>query len=252
MTNDAKVMHGFVAKTHQEALNQIEHLRFDADAKNQLMTVSLYCSLIEYAGTLLTLSEHQRRTGFSSVFRSFLEGYVDLRNLIEREAFYYRKEANYHEEWIKVLAECKPNNPYLKSIAESKELNERIQWHKDELQALKDNGHSPVSVHDSFSMVGMLEEYRSLYRFECAEAHNDFRALSKRNVKTGADGKSTVEVYLAPPTDYYLARLDTTAALLLDVSVRCHEKIESKAVAVFKELFVELNTLRTSMKLETV
>jgi len=251
MSDNTKIMHTFVAKAHNEALKQIENLRFDPEGKNQLMGVSLYCSLIEYTGTLLTLSEHKRRTGFSSVFRSFLEGYVDLRNHMAVDDFYYRKEAAYHNEWIKVLAECKPDNPYLKGIAESGTLDERTKWHKDELKALDDNGHKPISVFDSLKMADMEEEYHSLYRFECAEAHNDFRALLKRNVKTSDEGKATVEVYLVPPADYCLTRLDTTAALLLDGCIRCHDKVGSKASEAFKGLFEELKKVRADMKLET-
>jgi len=244
MPDPIKVLHDFIENAHNEALKQIANLRFNPEGTNQLMSVSLYCSLIEYTGTLLTLSEHQRRTGFSSVFRSFLEGYVDLRNLMTFQNFYFRKEATFHHEWIKVLADCKPDNPYLKGIAESEKLDDRTKWHKDELEALKGKGHSPISVHDSFAMAGMSEEYRSIYRFECSEAHNDFRALLKRNIKTDADGKATAEVYLVPPPDYYNARLDTTAALFLDISIRCHDKVGSKATDVFKSLLDELNELR--------
>lgn len=247
MNENTNRMHGFVAKAHNEALNQIGGLRFDPESKNQLMGMSLYCSLIEYTGTLLTLSEHARRTGFSSVFRSFLEGYVDLRNLMLADDFHFRKEALYHEQWLKVLDECKVDNPYLKGIAESEKLDEQTKWHKAELKALDENGYKPISVYRSFKLADMEQEYHSLYRFESAEAHNDFRALIKRNIKTDDDGTATVELYLFPPADYYLARLDTTAALLLDASIRVHEKVGSKASETFKGLNDELDKLRTDM-----
>jgi hypothetical protein len=80
----------------------------------------------------------------------------------------------------------------------------------------------------------MRAEYDALYNFECAEAHNDIRALLKRNVKLDADGKATVEAYMAPPPDYYLARLDHSLVLLIEASEAIHEKIHSTGNCAFK------------------
>jgi len=248
MSDFVNQTHALLEKVHNQCVDQIDSLRFDPTANNQLMTVSLYCSLIEYAGTLLTLSKGQRRTGFSSVFRSFLEGYVDFTNLLKSEDFYYRKEAEYHSQWLKVLAECKATNPYLMSIAESPDLAAVATHHKKELEALEDKGHKPIQVIESFKMADMIEEYQSLYRFECAEAHNDFRALSKRNVKIDQAGKASVELYLVPSPDYYLARLDTTLALLLSATDAMHDKILSKAKDKFATLWEELHTLRKAQE----
>lgn len=248
MPDFAKQTRELLGKVHNECVDQVTALRFNPTGNNQLMTVSLYCSLVEYAGTLLAMWDKQRRTGFSSVFRSFLEGYVDLSNLLKSADFYFRKEASYHAEWLKVLRESKPTNPYLLGIADSPDLAEIAKKHEAELKALDDKGHKPISVFDSFKMADMEEEYHSLYRFECAEAHNDFRALLKRNVKTDKDGKVGVELYLVPSSDYYLARLDTTLALLLSATDGMHDKVGSKAKEKFAPLWEELRTLRKAQE----
>jgi hypothetical protein len=146
MADFVKQIHTLLSRTHNECLDQLKHLRFDPDVNNHLMIVSLYCSLVEYAGTILVLTEQGRRTGFSSVFRSFIEGYVDLQNLLRSEAFYYRKEASFHDEWRKVLQQVGTDNPYLKGIAESDKLDERLKWHIDTLKELADQGHAPIAV----------------------------------------------------------------------------------------------------------
>lgn len=219
---------------HDECLNQLKHLRFDPDGDNQVVTISLYCSLVEYVGALLALTDKQSRTGFSSVFRSYLEGCAELKNLLSDDDFYFRKEATYHREWFRVLKKVGPDNPYLKGIGESENLAERTAKHSDRLKELEREGHPPMSIKKSFYKAGMKAEYDALYNFESGEAHNDIRALRKRNVKLDAAGKATVEAYMVPSPNYYLARLDHSLVLLLELSEAIHDHIKSKGKDAFK------------------
>lgn len=244
MTSESVDISIFLSQSHEASLKKLRFLGFDSGARNQLHVVSLYCAIIEYSGTMLTLVENQRRTGFSSVFRSYLEAYVDLYNLLEDEEYYFRKKANYHNEWLKVLRECRADNEYLRGIAESKDLVSITESHQENLTKLRASGHTPVNVFESFAMADMQEEYHSIYRFEAAESHNDFRALMKRNIIEKEDGSLGVEAYQAPKDTYFHSRLDTATALLIDSGIRVHTKFETKAVNDLKEIFDAFTQLR--------
>lgn len=221
-------------KAHSECLEQLKHLRFVADAHNQLIAAALYCSLIEYVGTMLLLAREQKRTGFSSVFRSFLEGYADLTNMLKNDHFYFRKRAAFHRRYKKFLRNVSADNPYLKSIAEVDNLEEQLKRHCEGFTELKTQGHHSIDVKDSFYKADMMNEYEAIYRFECAETHNDFDALKSRSMKVDADDKTTVGVYLAPSPDYFFVRLDTAGDLLLKASEAIHGKVGSGAGKNFK------------------
>jgi hypothetical protein len=235
MTDFLKDTCSALDKAHGECLQQLQSLRFVADAHNQLIAASLYCSIIEYVGTLLVLARERRRTGFSSVFRSFLEGFVDLNNMLKNDDFYFRKEASFHKKWKAFLRSVTADNPYFKAIADDPEsLEESLTRHSQRFSDLKAQGHHSIDVKDCFYKAGMMDEYNAIYRFECAETHNDFRILQSRNMKVDAEGKATVGAYIAPSPDYYLSRLDIAGDLLLKASEAIHDRMGSKAGEEFK------------------
>ncbi len=76
-----------------------------------------FATLIEYIEAALLLSKNKIAGGSHSIFRSFLEAYVDFENLANDESYFQILEHKNCVEWIRVLEAADGNNPYLTQIA---------------------------------------------------------------------------------------------------------------------------------------
>jgi hypothetical protein len=151
-------------KLHDSLLEFSPKLTFDKSHPWHRNLVALYGSLIELSGALLILLNEGGKIGVPSIFRTYLETYVEFNNLLKDKMYGYHMEAQYNEQWLKLLKEAsKGTNPYLKSIAELPDLSQKIAEMERELADLKAKGYSPLLVRDRFDRAGMLNEYYSMY-----------------------------------------------------------------------------------------
>jgi len=88
---------------------------------------------------------------------------VELKNLHERQEYWYYMEASYHKQWIKVLKEAKRKpNFYLEAISRMDSLDDQIQESEQRIARLKCKGYVPLSVFQRFEKAAMEDQYQSL------------------------------------------------------------------------------------------
>jgi hypothetical protein len=177
------------------------------------------------------------------VFRTFLEAYVDFKNMMENPAYIRNCYARHHDDWIKVLRNSNDPNPYLAGIRDHADYDAALQRHEKELQTLKDEGFQPLKIVNRFEKAGMMNEYRSVYHFESDGSHNSLQALIGRHIELGENGYG-LALYRKRSVDDYEAILDSTAGLLMDATQKVHERLGRDHKKGIQALSEELANLR--------
>lgn len=194
MTGEAEVPDEYSAYTealfsaHETAINLLEKVTKVEDESGDEIFVAMMATLIEYANTGLLLASKKTAAGDDSVFRSFLEAFVDLKNLSGDAHYKYVLLFDYHDQWRKLLKSAAGGNPYLEGIAADGGLDERIGDHEQQLRWLKRKNIKPLNKIQKFKKAEMEAEYRSIYNFSSGEAHNNMRALFRRNLDFNENG----------------------------------------------------------------
>jgi hypothetical protein len=192
---------------------------------------------------MLHLIEHKRRTGVPSVFRTFLEAAVELRNLMKDPGYGDHMTASHYDQWLKVLKEAKKgNNRYLGPIANSRELDELITFHEKQLRVLKTRGKRPLTVFERFERADMAAEYRSLYNFISCDSHSNLRALKSRHFDL-RDDEIKVVIYKDEPIENSLATFCSMAELLIGASLWVHDAFNSGSSAEVQKMLEEFKCL---------
>ena len=218
----------FVTRLHEECISHTNHITFDKSHPRHLHLVGLYGTLIEFTGCILKLIESRLRTGIAPIFRSFLEAYIELKNLHEDATYGYNMEAVYHEQWLKLLKEAKNTpNPFLQDFAKYEGLDAQIAVHETTLIDLADKGYKPLSIFQRFEKAGMANEYRSIYNFLSNDSHSNIRALMDRHLEIH-DNDFKVVYYKDEPLKSFIPTLDSIAGFLIDASYRIHDYLETK------------------------
>lgn len=235
----------FVKRLHDECIRLSEHFVFAKERPRHRHLVCLYGTLVEMAGSLVTLIDKKHRTGVPPVCRAFLEAYVDLKNLYENADYVYHMDARNYEQSIKMLKEAKKNpNPYLKSISEMENRDEVIQKLEQNLADLKKKGFNPLNVFQRFERANMEDAYHSLYNILSSYAHNNISALVDRHLEINKDD-FTVVYYKDEPLEGFLTYLDSMAGLLIDASMKIHDFFKTGSIAEIEKLNQELNGIRS-------
>ena len=234
----------FLKSLHERLVPLAESIVFDKTATVDLHRLSLYGSLIEFAGGICTLLENQANIGVTSLLRSFIESYVELENLIRDPDYVKNMESSYSAEWLKVLKAAKAGgNPYLAGVAKSLDLDDQIEKHEGRLQELRKCGRPVLSIFAKFKAAGMEEEYRSLYNMLSSDAHSNMRALLGRHVEASGDDFDVV-YYKDISLKACIYVLDTTAGLLVGISMKIHAQYASPNQDQVNQLHNELTNLR--------
>jgi hypothetical protein len=221
---------------HDRLLQLAGTLRFNKSDPVDLSRVALYGSLLELAGCMIQLIQHNGRTGVPSVFRAFLEAAVELRNLIRNDAYIEHMYASYLDQWGKVLQEAREGtNPYLASIGTLRDLNAQIADQEKEIGELKARGKQPLNVFERFERADMVKEYRSLYNFLSCDLHSNIRALISRHIERG-DNDFKVVFYKDEPIETFLPMLSSTVDLLIEASISVHESFNSGRLAEIQKM----------------
>ena len=190
--------------------------------------VALYSSLIQFTGSMVLLVENPRgHIAVPSVLRSFLEAYVELRNLLNDSDYIDNMSAQFCEQQIKVLKEAREGNRYSLALigdSRAKDLDVEIENYENQLKELEAKKRKPLNVKERFQRAELLQEYKSLYAWLSCDVHCNPSALMRRHV--GPDSK--VVYYKEDQTPEYIDwQLAWTAEMLLDASAKIHTAFES-------------------------
>lgn len=154
---------------------------FESRSKLAAYSMGIYCTLIELSESFSKLIECQCYSGTLSVYRTFLENYVDLQNLVNNEHYVYQLDYDNFRQEKRKLKAANNDNPYLKSIR--KYANDRLPKLDVEIAALKENCDFKVlnTIKDKFELAGMDKEYNGLYIILSAESHCSLEAIFDRH-----------------------------------------------------------------------
>ena len=169
------------------AWETIQKVKTFDNSRGDAYCIALFASMIEYANTGLLLASKHTSAGDDSVFRSFLEAFVDLKNLVSDNEYQFVLQLEYHHQWIKLLRAADGQNEYLASIATDADKNSQLKDHEKQIQWLKKKKVPQLNKMQKFKKANMLAEYQSLYNFTSSEAHNNLRALIRRNLSFSND-----------------------------------------------------------------
>jgi Family of unknown function (DUF5677) len=232
----------FVKKLHDESVELLRDVKFNAALPSDRLILGTYASMIEFCGATVILIDGGGYIALPLVFRSFVEAYVHFSNVMKDATYVDHYNASHHEHWTKVLKEREEPNPFLAGIHSHGERASALRRHEEELARLKAAGVEPLNIRSRFERVGMLAEYQSVYLFESDYVHTSLQALMGRHFELN-EGRLGLALYKARSLEDCLTRLDGTAAILLAATGSVHELYKSgreKDVAALSQEFGKL------------
>jgi len=155
--------------------------------------VAYFYSLIDIASAINILYLHKDTTGIPILYRSFLEAYVDLYNLVHDPKYGYRLEVNKNKEWSRLLTNHE--NPYLDGVFNDEDWNTFIEKLKVDKESA-DPQYKPLKPSEKFKLAELQDAYETLYNELCSNAHNNLRSVYERFLKKEANG-SKAEMCMA-------------------------------------------------------
>ncbi len=79
----------FLKKSHNDFLEFSKEIVFDKRHPLHFNLIALYGSLIELSGSMIILLEKNAKIAVPSIFRTFLETYVEFHNLVRDPKYGY-------------------------------------------------------------------------------------------------------------------------------------------------------------------
>ncbi|MGD9671289.1 MAG: DUF5677 domain-containing protein [Hyphomicrobiaceae bacterium] len=236
-------MKDYVKKLHDESVRLAHGLRFDKDLRADGMVVAYYMRLIELAGGIATLMDSPCKSSAGIVFRTFLETYVDMTNLLNDRDYVNNIAAAHHQKWVRVINNSTTGNPFLSSIGSTEDVSKAKAEHEAKLEELKKKGFKPLHALDKFAKADMEEVYRSIYTFSSGATHSDFGAIIEHHLEKDGDDFRLV-AYKDFDDNFFEAQWDRVASLLVEATARIHDRLKSTCGDEIKALQSELAELR--------
>lgn len=222
-----------LGEVHDIAVNAAPGLRFDVAGKgwSHVYAVGLYASLTELSGSCVALARAKAFVGVPILARTCLEAFIDLKNLLADDAYTNHLEVKRGREWIRILDEAQGGvNAYVAGIANDPEFAANRKQYEAALAVAANAGGKDLTARDRFDRAGHIQEYRTLYNFLSAEAHNNGRALLRRHVDTSKNPPQLV--LYDPEPSFVIPSLSTVASMLLEATRWMHERFAGKALDV--------------------
>ena len=206
--------------------------KFNCKNERQVYSVGIYCSIIELSKTFFTLVDTLNFSGSLSVYRTFLENYVDLKNL-KIHALYENELTFQNLDSMKnALKEARKGNIYLKSLME--DADEKIPYLRTKIKKLKTINDQPLSISKKFQLADMKQEYLGFYPTLCAEAHSSISAILERHIEINErDDSLEISLFKAREErdfDFYLCNM---AQQLLDAGALLCDILEDSRVSKY-------------------
>lgn len=215
-----QLLYDAIAFSSQNAIG----FHFNQKNKRHVYAVGIYCSIVELSRSFLSLVNSKNYTGCLSVYRTFLESYVDLKNIKIDERYIEQLDYANLDSIKRNLESSKNGNAYLKPLI--KHADERLPELLSEIKQLKSEmSCKPMRISEKFKKVDMENEYYGLYPKLCAEAHCSVSAILARHIEFNEKNNSIkVVIFQEKPDhkhDFYLCnmaqQLIDSGALLCEI-----------------------------------
>jgi len=238
----------FTRRLHDRCVELTDDVKFDKHDINDVTMIAQYGSLIELTGAIVKLIDAKMGSAVPTVFRTFLETYVDSVILLNNPNYIESMKLAMQKQWGFVLKAAKDGNPFLVGIAKAFDLDEQIALTKQQIEDAKDQGGKNYSFHDKFKEAGLTEEYPSIYNRLCTDSHSNLSALISRHFDIKEDDHHIV-FYKDRPLEDYLPTLDTICGILIHTTENLHTHFNSGKAAEIEPFKTELQEIRSRYKL---
>lgn len=239
-------MKNILSEAIKFSADNVSDFKFNDRNERQVYSVGIYCSIIELAQSFFTLVDTKNFSGSLSVYRTFLENYVDLKNLKMHSLYENELAFQNLESMEDLLTEARKGNVYLASLV--KHADEKIPSLRTEIKKLKTLDRKPLSISKKFQLADMKKEYRGFYPKLCAEAHSSVSAIVERHIEVNKQDDSLVISLFKDRSerdyDFYLCnmaqQLLDAGALLCDIlgDVRVSKYLgERKSITIKLETY---------------
>ncbi|WP_394699957.1 DUF5677 domain-containing protein [uncultured Pseudodesulfovibrio sp.] len=165
----------------KKALDRLDlrrsELTFDNSNEQHYVLHGLYCSLLEYTYTSITLALNHHTAVQAHVIRSYLECYAYFENLLKDEDYLLQIKFNTCTQDIRTLTEAIKFE--MGDIEKKRELVDK--WTEDQ-RALSKIGVRKQTIEDRFKNADMVFQYDGLYRSLSAHVHNGISAIETRHI----------------------------------------------------------------------
>jgi len=238
----------YLAVLTRDCLDAAKLFRFDQSHPWHFTVVALYGSIVELAGCIVVLSEHDGYTGLGSVLRTQLEAYVDFVNLVQDRSYGRHMDAADAKQLRTIYRRAvESDNPYLLGVREHEAFGDMVKQLDEELQLLKVEGIESLGIEQRFSMAGMTDLYDGVYRVLCTDTHSNRSALLTRHLEQQADGNIKIAFYRSRSEEDLLPFLDSAAGILVDSTERVHEALELKLPQQLVKRMRQLDEMRAAV-----
>jgi hypothetical protein len=212
----------------------------------QLYAVSVYCTIMDLAGDILSLIKKRRRTSSAILLRSLLESYVAFVNIINDEEYLKYMYTSSLESQRKMLQKSfSSNSEMFRKFHEQPEI---CQKRLEELTALKEylkaEGYKPLEISERFKRAGFEAYYSGIYPILCSESHHDMLAIEDRHLNIQEQDKlCEVEFSQSLDTEGVLRNIYLLTDIILNSSIQIHNIFESSQLDTLKNLKEEYEKL---------
>lgn len=227
--------------------NNIREISFNKKSIKSVLAIGIFSSMIELTRSMITLLETNNFTGPYSIFRTFLECYVDVINIHNNEEYFKLLMLEFHEREERLMRSSKKGNKYTKSLLEMDNFCLIYKKHKNEIRSLKkivQRVDGKTTIAEKFTMAGLKDEYDSIYSKLCTEAHSSLEAVLNRHLEFDEDNKDmTVLLYNNKKAADFYYYIGTMPLLLLKAGVLTCETLNSGSSSLFSEKYHEVELM---------
>ncbi len=189
---------GSLTKLMKNAEYFLHSIVFDNTKERNLYSVALLVTILELSESCIVLMSNSILSAVPAVFRSLLEAYVDLINMINVDYYYKIMEATYLKERTRTLGEAikkGKSNPYLEVLSSKEDIVDIYQSSLEKLTCLKNDGYLPIKIRKKFELAKADDLYVSVYSILSDESHNNLSVLGPRHVSITSNGMYKITLH---------------------------------------------------------
>lgn len=180
---ETKLERMYQAAAHLNVLlgREVLSIEFNQGNAQESYVAALYASTLELTGDALILIKENRHSGVPIIIRSALEAHMQMRALVADAEYYKRMLAKYYREDAKIRTAALK----LDQSDASPETIEKMRTKRDQSRKnydqLKDEGHLPCKILETFQCADRASWYGSIYALLCSHTHSNLREVTGRH-----------------------------------------------------------------------
>lgn len=223
----------------------IGNIKFNVKSLEATTTICIFLSMIELARSTHVLLEARSYTGPYSIYRTFLECYVDLINISKDRSYLKLLELEYCSRQFKRSEIARSGNKYYSSLNKLTEFHDSCNEFKIKSESIKNEFNiKRKTIKCKFETAGLMAEYEAIYSKLSTETHCSIESIINRHIERDDESDSlSVIIYNEKRSgdfDYYIAEISRALA---HAGILTCEILKSDALQLFSERYSEINLM---------